>query len=169
MRNSGLIVSSILRMEVNRAIILRHDYFTIIIRQNLELDYFAIETPEAFEWKFGSVVYLYLRCVDAGCHNVPFIPGDLDLVSGDFELKVLDELYPPAILLIVTKGFAWFLSLGQELRVGFTCRHVVCLHSIDLCDFVHQQSIIITNILNCTIIDRWNDRKTKMNISGIDD
>jgi hypothetical protein len=49
MRNSGLIVSSILRMEVNRAIILRHDYFTIIIRQNLELDYFAIETPEAFE------------------------------------------------------------------------------------------------------------------------
>lgn len=109
--NSSFVMSPILRVEVNGSVVLRHHYLAVVIWEYLELDDLTIESSETFEWEFCSIVYLDLRGVYASSHDVPLIPWDFDLVGRDLELEVLNEFYPPAVLLVITKWFAWFLGL----------------------------------------------------------
>lgn len=138
----SLVVRAVLCVEDDGAVVLRHGYLAVVVGEDLELDDLAVETPQALEGEFGSVEYLDLGGVDACSNDVALVLGDLDLVGGDLELEVLDEFDPPAVLLVVSQRFARLLRLAQELRVGLAGRHVVRLHAVDLCYFVHQQSIL---------------------------
>lgn len=142
MRDSGLIVCSILCMKVNRSIMLSHYYFTVVIRQNLKFDDFTIDASQTFQGQLCSIVYFDLGGIDSSCNNVALVLGDFYLVGGDLELKILDELDSPFVLLVVFEWFAIFVGVLDELRVGFACWHVVGLHAINLGYFVHQQSIL---------------------------
>lgn len=129
-------------MKSNSAVILRHSYFAVVIGEDLEFDHLTIESSKALEGQLGSIKYFDLRGIDACSNDVALVLGDLYLVGGDLELEILDEFDSPAVLLIISQGLAGFLCLVEELGVGLASGHVVGLHAIDLCYFVHQQSIL---------------------------
>lgn len=143
MWNSCLIVSSILSVKINRTVVLSHHDLSVVLRENFEFDYFTVNPPETFKGELWSVVYLYLWSIDACSDYVSLIFGNLNLIGSDRELKILNEFNSSSILFIISKRFVGFFGFFEKLIIRFPCRHIVSLHSIDLCDFVHQQSYII--------------------------
>ena len=141
MWDTSLIMCSILRMEVNRSIMLSHHNLRIILRQYLKLNNLTIQSPQTFHRQLTRIVYLNLRCVDPRSNDIPLISRHFNLIRGDLKLKILDELNPTPKLLIIAQRTMIFLCLLQKLGEGFACRHVVGFYAVDFGDFVHQQSI----------------------------
>jgi len=142
MWNSGLVVCSVLCVKINRSIMLSHDYLTVVIRQNLKFDDLTINASQTFQRKFCGIVYFYLRSVDPCSNDVALVFGYFNLVGGDLELKILDELDSSFVLLVVFERFTVFVRIFHELRVGFSSWHVVGLYPIYLGYFVHQQWVL---------------------------
>ena len=102
---------SILCVKLKRSICLCHGDFTVVFWQDGEFDYFAVKSSETFEWELCSVVYFDLWAVDSGSDDVTLVFGDLDLVGGDIEIEILDQLDSFFELFVVAKGFMGFLGL----------------------------------------------------------
>ena len=141
MRNPGLVMCPILSMKVNGSITLSHNYFSIILWQYFELQNLTIQSSQTFQCQFSRIINLNLRSIDASSNNEPLILRYLNLIRGNLKLKILYEFNSPSILLIISQRFAIFLGILNKLMISFSSRHIVCLHPIDLCHLVHQQSI----------------------------
>jgi hypothetical protein len=139
MRNPGFVMRTILSMKLNSSVGLSHGYLWVVVGQYSELNNFTIKTSETFQTELGSIKYFNLRTIDTTSNYVPLVIGYFNLVGGNLELKVLNELNSLPELIVITKRLAGFGSLFYEVLVSLTSRHVISLDPVDFCDFIHQQ------------------------------
>lgn len=137
--DSGFVMGSILCVNFDGSVDLSHGDFAVVISQDAELDDFAVKASEALKTEFSGIKYFNLWTVDSWGDDVALIVGDFDLIGGDFELEILNELNSSSELVIIAEGLTVFLGVFYEVLVGFTSRHIVCLYAVYLCYFVHQQ------------------------------
>ena len=69
----GFVVCSVLRMELYCSIGLGHSNFTVIVREDSELDDFVIKPSETFQTKLSGIEYFDLGSIYSCYYNVSLI------------------------------------------------------------------------------------------------
>jgi hypothetical protein len=102
-RDTKAVVSAVGGVKRESAVVLKEAELADILGENEEIHNLRRQSPFEFQAHFLQFVHAHSGRIHARGHQKPSVGRDTQTLRGRREFQVLDELHPPAVVLLLGK------------------------------------------------------------------